>query len=287
LTETYRLDPDDAALHLRPRSHATRWALVLVALAVAVAVATWFVRMRHPAVPPAPVAQPAAPAPQVAPQPALAPAVDHPIESLAPAAPAAVALPALDDSDAAIGDALRALMPGGAFEALVYPSRVARRIVATVDNLPRATVAIDARPVRPVSGPLAVTAGQGAPAIGADNAARYAQYVSALASVDSHALVAAYARFYPLLQQAYRDLGYPDGYFNDRLVAVLDHLLAAPQPQGPVALVQPKVLYEFADPALESLSAGQKIMVRLGPDNEARVKAKLAEIRRLVATQKR
>jgi hypothetical protein len=97
--------------------------------------------------------------------------------------------------------------------------------------------------------------------------------------------VAAYVHFYPLLQQAYRDLGYPDGYFNDRLVAVLDNLLAAPQPAEPVALAQPKVLYEFADAALESLPAGQKILVRMGPANEARVKAKLAEIRRLVAGQ--
>ncbi|HQU43635.1 MAG TPA: DUF3014 domain-containing protein, partial [Pirellulales bacterium] len=42
-------------------------------------------------------------------------------------------------------------------------------------------------------------------------------------------------------------------YFNDRLVSVIDHLLAAPEPAGPVALVQPKIIYKFADPQLESL----------------------------------
>jgi hypothetical protein len=61
---------------------------------------------------------------------------------------------------------------------------------------------------------------------------------------------------------------------------VIDHLLAARLIEGPVKLVQRKVLYEFADPELEALSAGQKIMIRIGPENAARLKAKLLEIRR-------
>ena len=40
------------------------------------------------------------------------------------------------------------------------------------------------------------------------------------------------------------------------------------------------MLYEFADPALEQRSAGQKIMLRMGSENAARVKSKLREIRR-------
>ncbi|HYL23657.1 MAG TPA: DUF3014 domain-containing protein [Burkholderiales bacterium] len=40
------------------------------------------------------------------------------------------------------------------------------------------------------------------------------------------------------------------------------------------------MLYEFADPDLETRSAGQKILLRMGPENAARVKAKLWEIRR-------
>jgi hypothetical protein len=54
----------------------------------------------------------------------------------------------------------------------------------------------------------------------------------------------------------------------------------APEITGPVALAQPKVLYEFADPELESRSAGQKILMRMGAENAARVKTKLREIRR-------
>jgi hypothetical protein len=100
--------------------------------------------------------------------------------------------------------------------------------------------------------------------------------------MDTGKLVALYVRLYPLFQQAYRDLGYPDRYFNDRLVEVIDHLLATPSVPGPIKLAQPHVLYEFADPALEARSAGQKILIRIGPDNAARVKAKLRELRRQV-----
>jgi hypothetical protein len=88
-----------------------------------------------------------------------------------------------------------------------------------------------------------------------------------------------YFHFYPLFQSAYQNLGYPNGYFNDRLVQVIDSLLATPQPSGPIELTRPNVLYTFADPNLEALPAGQKLLLRMGPDNAAVVKGKLKELR--------
>ena len=63
---------------------------------------------------------------------------------------------------------------------------------------------------------------------------------------------------YPLLQEEYRTLGYPSGEFNDRLIEAIDDLLATPDVAGSIQLVQPKVMYQFANPHLEALSAGQK-----------------------------
>ena len=57
----------------------------------------------------------------------------------------------------------------------------------------------------------------------------------------------------------------------------------APEMKEPIALVQPKILYRYADPALESRSSGQKMMIRMGHENAARLKAKLREVRALVA----
>jgi hypothetical protein len=115
------------------------------------------------------------------------------------------------------------------------------------------------------------------------NTARYDAIVGLLASVDTAAAVAGYRRMYPQMQKAYEELGYPNRYFNDRVVEVIDHLLATPEPQGPILLEQPKVLYRFADADLESRSAGQKLLLRIGVDHQRTVKSKLREIRALIA----
>ena len=154
-----------------------------------------------------------------------------------------------------------------------------RRVVATIDNLPRAKVALRLVPVKPVPGVFAVTGTDAGMTVSPANSARYAAYVALFEAADSKKLTATYVRFYPLFQQAYRELGYPQGYFNDRLVEVIDHLLAAPELKAPVRLVRPKVFYLYADPELEGRSAGQKIMMRMGAENAARVKAKLRELR--------
>ena len=116
------------------------------------------------------------------------------------------------------------------------------------------------------------------------NYARYAPFVRLAGTLQAEAVVAAYQRLYPLFQQAYEQLGYPDRYFNDRLIAAIDDLLAAPEIEGVVELTRPNVLYEFADPTLEARSAGQKIMIRIGPANARLLKGKLRELRALLAT---
>ncbi len=230
--------------------------------------------------PPPPVAEePAQPSTPVKKE----PEIQHPIEQAQVPASTEVKekpLPELGQSDAA---ALSALSAGlGSVPGFVIPKDLIRRIAATVDNLSRNKVAQQVLPVQPVSGRFVTSGQQEDTAISTTNAARYAGYVRAVEAIDADKLVAQYVRLYPLFQQAYKELGYPSGYFNDRLVNTIDHLLAAPSVPPPVKLVSPKVLYEFADPELEQRSAGQKLMIRIGPDNAERVKAKLREIRRAV-----
>jgi hypothetical protein len=162
--------------------------------------------------------------------------------------------------------------------------RLAQNIVATVDNLPREKLAVRLLPTQPVPGRFIAGKGPDGPTIATENAKRYAPYVSLLSRVDTGQAIDVYVRLYPLLQHAYEQLGYPQGYFNDRLIVVIDHLLAAPEPEGPVQLAQPHVLYQYADPDLEAASAGHKIMIRMGLDNERQVKKKLRDLRqRLVS----
>lgn len=249
--------------------------MAAVVLLLAAAAAAYFFWPRNAALPPPP-AQVATPAPST---PSSAREPHHPMASAPPEQP----LPELNASDGAVAAALSALVGLDAFGRMFVSENLVRNIVATIDNLPREQVSQRVNPMRPVPG-VPVTAGKGpALALAPANAARYAAQVHLMEAVGTPELVAFYRRHYPLFQQAYIELGYPGGYFNDRLVEVIDHLLATPEPAGPIRLVQPKVMYEFADPALEELSAGQKAMLRIGKDNRERVKAKLREIRAAIS----
>lgn len=209
------------------------------------------------------------------------PDIRHPI----PEIPTEKPLPALDTSDATMKNSLAELLADSALIKLSVLKDFVRRVTATIDNLPRRTVAPRVWPLKRAPGQFMVSGNDEHPTIAASNAARYAVYVRLAEAIDSAKLAAVYFHYYPLFQQAYRDLGYPKGHFNDRLVEVIDHLLETPDLQGPIALVRPKVLYRYADPDLESRSAGQKILMRTGAENARRIKAKLREIRSKVADQ--
>jgi len=252
--------------------------LWLIVVVIAVGFGAWFWSHRKPAeAEPAP----AAPAPaEVLPE--APPPIKFPVPApVVEAAPAP--LPDLAGSDAAISEALAELVGAEVLKAFLLPEEAIRRIVATVDNLPREKIATRIRPVPPIAGAFATAGGEAELIINPSNSARYEPFARMVQAVDTAALVAVYFRFYPLFQQAYEELGFPGKYFNDRLVEVIDHLLAAPQPPEPIRLVRPAVYYQYADPELEALSAGQKTLIRVGRENALVLKQKLYEIRRAVA----
>jgi hypothetical protein len=250
--------------------------IVVALLLIGAAAAIYFLRPfepRRPALPQS--AAPTAPAP-----PATGPRFPLPL-----VAPEEKPLPSLKESDPAILEALVGVIGPQALANFIQPETLVRHIVVTIDNLPRQTFAPQMSPVRLPGGQLRTTGKGDSLAIGPENYARYTPYVRLAESVETAKLFALYQRFYPLFQQAYVDLGFPGKYFNDRLVEVIDHLLDTPEVKGPIQLVVPHVLPEFADPALQERSAGQKMLLRMGPENAARVKAKLREIRAAVAKQ--
>ena len=264
-----------------PRS--SSWLLAALIALVAIAALAYYLWQQNQARETAQIPPISAPAtPQAA---ATPPAVDHPIEDARGNAPPSIEqkpLPALMVSDTTMQNALTELFGAAALGKVFYDDAIVHRFVTTVDNLPRKTLPLRYLPVKPTGGAFATSGSDQALAIGSDNAARYAPYVHIVTAVDAKTLVGVYVHFYPLLQQDYRALGYPKGYFNDRLVQAIDDLLAAPDIATPPSLVQPKVMYVYSDPDLESRSAGQKIMMRMGSENAAAVKAKLREIRELL-----
>jgi DUF3014 family protein len=256
------------------------WLIGIVAAAV-LGVGLWYgYAARHHAAEPAPVARALPPPPAAGAEPQIA----HPIAPESSAG--ATALPALNDSDPMVHDSLAGVFGRRPVEDFLVPQNIVRHVVATIDNLPRRKVALELRPLKPTPGRTA-TANEGEfTMLGDGNYARYAPLIKVVQATDTQSLVLVYQHLYPLFQQAYEDLGYPGKYFNDRLVEVIDHLLQTPEPSGPVKLVQPRVMYEYADPDLEARSAGQKLLIRMGPANERAIKAKLRELRAAIISKK-
>jgi Protein of unknown function (DUF3014) len=226
--------------------------------------------------------------PTVSPVPVIAtplseePAIAHPLPEGSGNAGAAAPLPDLADSDSPLRDALAQLAGADAVKDYLAPEDLIRRLVVTIDNIPRQKIAVDKRPIKPIPGSFAADGDELHATLDQRNFERYKPLVALIGKLDMQQLGAVYIHFYPLFQQSYQNLGYPTGYFNDRLVEVIDAMLAAPEPAGPIQLERPNVMYAFADPALEARPAGQKLLIRMGPQNARVIKAKLTELRAVI-----
>jgi hypothetical protein len=235
----------------------------------------YYLRSRNAPLPPAPSA-PASTAPAAA-----EPGVAHPLPQAGTAA-ASGPLPDLANSDSPLRDSLAQLSSADAVKDYLIPDDLIRRMVVTIDNLPRQKVAVEKRPTKPLGGTFLADGDELHATLNPQNFDRYKPLVAVISKLDMQQLGALYIHFYPLFQQSYQNLGYPTGYFNDRLVEVIDLLLATPEPKGPIRLVRPNVMYTFSDASLEARPAGQKLLIRMGPENAQAIKAKLTEFRAVI-----
>jgi len=191
--------------------------------------------------------------PDPEPEPPTAPVIEVPIEEGKPD----FVLPLLDDSDQLIRDGAVSLSRHEGVNAWVAPNQLIRKFVAFTDNIARGQVAKE--PVRSLApeGPFLVR------------------------KIDEKTFEldhASYTRYTPFVQIAYAELGYGNQTFDDVMFQAIGRLLETPIITGQIRLVQPAVMYKFEDPKLESLSAAQKQLIRMGPKNTLLLRVKISEI---------
>lgn len=256
--------------------------IALVAVALVAAGVFWWSRRDIP--------RPVEPPPAASAPPEV---VAQPEPDTAPAAPTPTLLPPPADTLVKAEDipaALTQLLGRDAVLKFLETTDFPRRFVATLDNLGREHAPVTAWPVQPAPGRFLAGSDGASQVIATENALRYTPFVAFAGSVNAARSVDLYRRMYPVLEQAYRDLGFPGRSLHARVLEVIDLLLATPEPaqppgitltevKGPVESARPWTRYEFVDARFQRLTAGQKILLRVGPDNRKVLKAKLRELR--------
>jgi len=187
-------------------------------------------------------------------------------------------LPLLNESDPEVRQDLAEMVGANPLAVYLVKDHVISRLVASLDSLTARQVPAEINPVKPADDKFIVETDGERLVLSAENFARYDGYVALVKGVDTRALMMTYQRYSPLFQEAFEGNG-GEGSFDDRLVDLIDHLLATPDVPAPVYLTKPEAVYLYEEPALEALSAGQKVLIRMGSANAAIVKEKLTDIR--------
>mgnify|MGYP001591777508 CR=1 FL=1 len=214
--------------------------------------------------------RPVAPEPEVVTAPAPAP-----VETPSP-------LPALENSDDFVRGQAAALSSNAFFSNWLKQGDLIARTAAAAHILAQGQIPRDSlRELAPRKGFLVRLSKKGEMSVDARSYARYNAVAAVVQSIDAELAAKLYLRLKPLFVEAERGLGETSGAARDTLVRAIDELLGTPVPEGDVYLKEGKkgILYLYADDALERLSPAQKQLLRMGPENEQKVKAKLNDIK--------
>lgn len=230
-----------------------------------------------PAVVPPPELPPAPDIPQPAPSvvPESAVVVEEPVEPPEPPEPAAT----LDTSDEELRLRMAQASDSPLLADITATDDLIERGTAAVDMLSRGGVVYKLLPAPPVKGKFAVVQSDGQLLLDPANYQRYDNYAQMIENLDTGALVAAFHRFRPLLEQTYASLGYRAEDFDNTLIRALDRILAAPVIDGPIPVVKREAFYRYVDPTLEQRGDLEKQLIRIGPQNLARVQRQAQQLR--------
>ncbi len=208
----------------------------------------------------------------------LEPVVVEPVEIQEEDGPAFV-LPLLDDSDQLIRDGVVSLTRHEGVNVWLSPNELIRKFVAFVDGVANGQVVKEPVRILTPEGPFLVRQISDEVYL-LDNVSykRYDFFTAVVVSLDARRAAEFFLLVKPMLQEAYDELGYPNKNFDDVVFQAIGRLLETPVINEPIRLVRPVVMYEFENKKLESLSAAQKQLIRMGPRNTRTLQVKLSEI---------
>ena len=257
-------------IHPDEQKKVLKLGLGILLVLVAVAVVLYFAVLKKPA--PAPAAAKAA---QEAAKP---PATGTAAATEGSGDPLVLPAVGLDQSDPVVREYAKAISSSLRFGQWLGSKELVRKFVAAVDNIANG---LSPKPQVDFWAPEGQFKAVNKPAGTFIDESKYSRYDPAaevFASLDARVAVRFYRGLRPLVQEAYRDLGYPDTDFSETLVKAMAELLETPVVERPVKLEKKILSYAMADASLEGLSQAQKQLLRMGPKNVRLIQGKIREL---------
>ena len=258
--EDVPLDRPPSHQPLGTRSSPTRWIILAAGAVLVGALLTlwWMSRTRPTPTTPAPTQATEAPSPK---------------RPKAEAGP----LPPLAESDTYLRDLISALSQHPVLAKLLATKGLVRGATLAVIQIGDGkTPASPLTVLRPAS--RLQIAGATSGRIDPANYSRWDGATGALISVDPIHAAQLYVSVKPLFDEAYGELGHPNGNFDEAIVRAIRTLDDTPQLKTEPTLSRHQSYFEHENPDLKSLLPVQKQLLLIGPDNRRKVMQWLKEL---------
>lgn len=228
---------------------------------------------------PAPVDQEPFRPVEVVPEPAPEPEPDAAEAAEATPSEPIETLPSLNSSDSYVRQRLASMELGASLLRLMVSDEIIRKFVVFTHNVAEGDLPQLEYPLRRVQPePMVRELDENLYELDTASYRRYNTLVDTLIALEPEQAMRIYDSLRPLFQEAYRELGFQES-FDQVLVQAIDQILAARPVEGPFQLIKPSVMYVYAESQLEALTPVEKQLLRMGPENAAKLQSRLPAYR--------
>ncbi len=193
-----------------------------------------------------------------------------------PVAP--IELPPLDATDTLVRELLAALSSHPRIAAWLATDGLIRNFTVVVSNTSEGKTPVTHLSVLKPTGPFRTLERGPDLLVDARSFERYDGVTQAFTSVNAGDAARLYSTLKPRIEDAYRELGFPNATFDRALERAIVLLLGTPIPAEPIAVEPKGIVYGFADDRLEGLTPAQKQLLRFGPKNARAIQRQLRDI---------
>jgi hypothetical protein len=183
----------------------------------------------------------------------------------------------LAESDGVVRDRAQEISSHPEFAAWLESKNLITKFTAAVDNIAQGSIPRAHIDFFKPKGKFRTFMRGGRHYISPASYARYNLAANVLNSLDVADTVRLYRQLKPAIQEAFRELGYPEENFQNTLILAIHELLKVPVVEKNIPLESKVISFAIADSRLEGMSDAQKSLLRMGPENVRKIQAKLRE----------